>query len=100
MNHLRRWAADWPLSAIGIPDPPEANLDVVLDSPPLRQLFVDRLLEAEETSRLADPRVREAVRGAWGMHPQLAPRMEAAASRYEAEQDRPPADERETATET
>lgn len=79
---LVRLAGRWPLSSVGARGPalaldPEA-LDAVLGDASLRALYVDRVLERRDVSRLGDPRVDAAVREALGARPELAPEVAAA----------------------
>lgn len=70
---LSEFAAGWPLSSIGMGELQGLNLTGILSHPSLRQVYVDRVIEKADTTRLNDPDVREAVRTAIGAHPELAP---------------------------
>ena len=58
LEHLLRWSGDWPLSSVGIPEIDDIVIDPFAEDPCLFQLYVDRIIATEDTSRLADPRVR------------------------------------------
>ena len=72
---FRKLAAQWPLSSIGLDDLGELELSSILNHPALKQLYVDRVLEREDLSRLADPNVEEGVRTALGAQPNLCPKI-------------------------
>ncbi len=75
VDQLQRMAEHWPLSSVGMsgvtcaPD----DLDPILSNPSLCRLYVDRIIERSDTTRLQPPTVREAVRVALGAYPSLAP---------------------------
>jgi MoxR-vWA-beta-propeller ternary system domain bpX4 len=71
---LTTLARQWPLSSVGIPGI-EGPLDLrpFIGDPSLRQLYVDRIIDRADTSRLSDASVREGVREALGDFPDLAP---------------------------
>ena len=77
VTHLQATARRWPLSFAGhpaAPEPDEAAEALVLASPPLRQLYVDRLIEARHLAAAQRPRLRPLVQAALGGHaPQLWP---------------------------
>lgn len=66
-------ARRWPLSSVGVKELGAVDVSPFMDHSSLRQLYVDRIIERGDTSRLADPLVREAVRAALGGFPELAP---------------------------
>jgi hypothetical protein len=72
VEHLRRWAQQWPLSSVGIRGLGDVSIDGFAESPGLMRLYADRILARPDTSRLADPRARQAVQCAVGMHQELA----------------------------
>lgn len=69
---LQRWASEWPLSSVGMPGIENINIDGFAGDRCLLQLYVDRIIASGDKSRLADARVRDAMRGAIGPHAQLA----------------------------
>lgn len=75
---LRQWASDWPLSSVGMAEVEEVKLEGFIEHPGLRQLYVDRIITAADTSRLIDPRVRDQALSHLGMYPELAPPVAAA----------------------
>ncbi len=54
----------WPLSSVGIKDVGDINVDDFVGEPSLRQMYVDRIIERGDLSRLSDGRVRQAVQAA------------------------------------
>lgn len=64
----------WPLSSVGMADVTceLGAVEAVLANPCLRQLYVDRVIERQDTSRLQLAAVRAAVREALGAHVELA----------------------------
>ncbi|MBI2192953.1 MAG: hypothetical protein HYU36_13315 [Planctomycetes bacterium] len=68
-------ARNWPLSSVGVKNLGDIEVSALLDDSSLRQLYVDRILERRDTSRLADPRVRAAIQEALGAFPDLSPEM-------------------------
>lgn len=70
---LLELARAWPLSSVGILGVGPVEVGSFFAHPSLRALYVDRVLERKDASRLQDPQVREAVRSALGDHPSLAP---------------------------
>lgn len=77
LGHLLRIAGNWPLSSVGLPVETLSRIDPFIGQPALCALYVDRILETEDLSRLSDPRVREAVGAALGAFPDLSPRVAA-----------------------
>ena len=71
-ERLRAWAAEWPLSSVGMPGVNPRNIDDVLEPVGLRTLYVDRIIARRDRSRLNDPRVRQAVLAAIGSYHELA----------------------------
>lgn len=83
LDDLKRLGADWPLSSVGMPDvaPAPARTELAfLDHPCLRRLYVDRILETKDASRLSDETTRASVRAALGAYPELAPELAALSS--------------------
>jgi hypothetical protein len=73
LEHLRRLGAEWPLSSVGIKGLAVGSIEPFVGHASLRRLYVDRILAADDVSRLSDPRVADAARAAVGAHPELAP---------------------------
>jgi hypothetical protein len=87
VNRLLEWAGSWPLSSVGIPETTGENatadptqIESILEHPSLRTLYIDRIMARKDFSRLSDPRVRELVTAAIGLHGELAPDLLAAAN--------------------
>ena len=78
VHGLHAICRSWPLSSVGVPDVGEVDARPFLSHPSLRQLYVDRIIERGDGSRLADAAVREAVREAVGDFPNLAPKLQLA----------------------
>ena len=71
------WAADWPLSSVGVPlDRPvdAAAVESIVSDRALLTLYIDRIVDRKDLSRLSHPSVVEAIRAAIGIHADLAPR--------------------------
>jgi hypothetical protein len=68
-------ARAWPLSSVGVAGAGEVDPSAFLNHPSLRQLYVDRIIERSDASRLAHPAVRAAVLEAVGAYPSLAPKL-------------------------
>lgn len=75
---ILRLAGDWPLSSVGIPGVERVQLGEIEKHAGLLRLYVDRILEREDTSRLDNEGVREALREALGAHVSLCPEVGAA----------------------
>ena len=75
IEELKRLAAAWPLSSVGIPGLAELNLDTFVEHPALARLYADRIVAAADVSRLGDPRVDELLRTDIGIHQELAPEI-------------------------
>ena len=75
VRELRNLAAAWPLSSVGVANLKLAALDSFVADRALRRLYADRIIAAEDASRLGDPRVDDAVRSALGAHAELCPRL-------------------------
>jgi len=73
LRHLRSLASQWSLSSVGIEGIAPEQVDELAASPPLLQLYVDRILARKDFRRLEHPTVREAARQAVGMHSKLWP---------------------------
>ncbi len=60
--------ARWPLSSVGMTGIPSVDEQAFMDDGALRQLYVDRILEREDSTRLRSPEVRRATRESLGAH--------------------------------
>ncbi len=79
VHGLRDLARRWPLSSVGVADLGPVSLDPsITDDPALFAVYVDRVIDAGDASRLGDPRVRDAVAAAIGIHGELQPELAAA----------------------
>ena len=75
---LTALARAWPLSSVGTAGLEDVDVSAFVDHPSLRQLYVDRIIERGDVSRLKHPALRAAVGEALGAYPDLAPRIAAA----------------------
>ena len=72
-TELQRLATEWPLSSVGIKDLPAVSTATFIENRSMRQLYLDRILKHNDTSRLGDPRVDGAARDCLGAYPQVNP---------------------------
>lgn len=77
VTSLLELAADWPLSSVGISGvslSPQgrARVQAMTRDAAVWQLYIDRVLQTGDASRLVDPATKAAVRAAVGAFPQLA----------------------------
>jgi hypothetical protein len=79
LEALKQLASEWPLSSVGMPgvQPSGPATEEVLGAPFLHALYLDRILDLDDPSRLVDPRIRESARSALGGYPELRPRVHA-----------------------
>lgn len=75
LDVLRELAVEWALSSVGMPDVGCPSRLTFWENPCLRSLYVDRVIEFRDVSRLEDARVADAVRAALGAYPELEPRI-------------------------
>lgn len=85
VTSIERVAAKWPLSSVGMPGVKDRNIDPLANNPCLLQMYVDRILEKNDASRLGDARVRSAIKRSLGMQTQLSPTISTAISNLENE---------------
>lgn len=77
ISGLERVATSFPLSSVGIDPHLPADLTLLQRHPSLWGLYLDRVLERQDESRLSHPAVQRGIRDALGMHGGLAPRLSA-----------------------
>jgi len=77
---LIKWCYRWPLSSVGVQRVGDVNIEPIVASPGLMQLYVDRIIAREDFGRTASAPVRNAVRHAFGLYPRLAPKFSDAVS--------------------
>ncbi|MDB5389901.1 MAG: hypothetical protein JWM11_5547 [Planctomycetaceae bacterium] len=78
LEFLKAWAAEWPLSSVGVSDVDFASIgsesiEPILENAALRMMYIDRILTTHDASRLTNPQVAEAVRTALGDFRELSP---------------------------
>jgi len=74
---LKRLAVEWPLSSVGVREVGEVDVSAFIGDRALRQLYVDRIIERQDLSRVREGPVFDAVRAALGAHHrELAPAFE------------------------
>lgn len=74
---LERIATAFPLSSVGIPPHLPPDLTLLQRHPVLWGLYLDRILDRQDESRLLNEAVRHGVRDALGLHSSLAPKLAA-----------------------
>jgi hypothetical protein len=72
---LSKLANRWPLSSVGIPVEQTISIEGFAGHPSLLALYVDRIIERRDKTRLGDRRVREAFQRAVGAYVELAPEL-------------------------
>lgn len=70
---LQTLAAQWPLSSVGVPGIATPDTIPFLSNPCLKQLYIDRIIAQRDLSRLTNNEVRDAVKAALGVYPELHP---------------------------
>lgn len=66
---LQSLARRWPLSFVGRPEPSDPEAEArLLAHPALRQLYIDRIIVAEDQRRAAQPLLRPLIHAALGRH--------------------------------
>ena len=80
---MRELARQWPLSSVGIPILGDVDPAPFIENPCLRELYIERILQRRDRSRLKYPAVRAAIRRAVGAYHDLAPEMMTAISQEE-----------------
>lgn len=73
LPYLKAWGEAWPLSSVGMPGLAAVDVSPFWEDCCLRTLYVDRVIDRQDHSRLEDDRVQIAVKEALGLYPELAP---------------------------
>jgi MoxR-vWA-beta-propeller ternary system protein len=77
VGEMKKIAANWPLSSVGIDGLDALNIDSFVNHPGLRRLYADRIISAGDTSRLGDSRLGNLLRADLGVYRELAPAIAA-----------------------
>jgi hypothetical protein len=77
VQQIRKIAADWPLSSVGIAGLGELRLDSFVNHRGLCRFYADRIFALGDTSRLVSARVADLLRTDLGIHRELAPAIAA-----------------------
>lgn len=85
VSALRRVGQAWPLSSVGMPGLGVTDAHVITAHPSLLALYVDRIINTKDATRLSDERVRDAVSAAVGMHTSLAAELAAKVAELQTE---------------
>lgn len=80
---LQKLAAAWPLSAVGIPGLESPRQIPFLGNACLKQLYVDRIIAQGDLPRLTNKEVRDSVKAALGVYPELSPELAIALEKYD-----------------
>lgn len=73
VKRLGEFAREWPLSSVGMKDVGAVDITSLRTSETLMRLYVDRIIHTQDSSRLIDPTVQEAVTAALGAYETLSP---------------------------
>jgi hypothetical protein len=63
---LREWGGAWPLSSVGMKAVKPLRTEELLAHAGLRRAYIDRIVACRDSSRLADPQIRDLVHAALG----------------------------------
>jgi hypothetical protein len=77
IEQMKKIAADWPLSSVGIEGLENLQIDSFVEHSALRRLYADRIVAAGDKSRLGDARLDDLLRADLGIHRELAPTIAA-----------------------
>jgi MoxR-vWA-beta-propeller ternary system domain bpX4 len=77
VEQMRKIAAEWPLSSVGINGLENLRIDSFVEHPALRRLYADRIIAASDTSRPGDLRLDDRLRADLCVHRELAPAIAA-----------------------
>lgn len=70
---IKKIAAEWPLSSVGIAGLERPCVDAFIGHPALRRVYADRIPAAADTSRIGDTQIDNLLRADIGIHRDLAP---------------------------
>ncbi len=87
VERLTVLARQWPLSSAGVALPSGVDPSPFMKDRCLRILYAERIIASKDVSRLDRADVREAVREAIGLHPELSPEVAAALEKTRPERD-------------
>jgi len=73
VTEMKKIAANWPLSSVGIDGLEKLRIDSFIDHPGLRRLYADRIISVGDMSRLGHSRLDDLLRADFGVHRELAP---------------------------
>lgn len=73
IEQMKKLAAHWPLSSVGIQGLENLQMDSFIEHAGLRRLYADRIISAGDKSRLGDARLDDLLRADLGIHRELAP---------------------------
>jgi hypothetical protein len=85
VERLMVWVREWPLSSVGVAGVGPVQIGGFVDNACLLAVYVDRIIERRDVSRLGDARIRTGVRQALGLFNELAPEMAAAVAKHETD---------------
>lgn len=77
VEEMKKIAANWPVSSVGIDGLEYLRIDSFVDHPGLRRLYADRIISTGDISRLGDSRLGNILRADFGVHHELAPAIAA-----------------------
>jgi MoxR-vWA-beta-propeller ternary system domain bpX4 len=77
VGEMKKIAANWPLSSVGIDGLENLRIDSFVDHPALRRLYADRIISTGDISRIGDSRLGNVLRADFGVHHELAPAIAA-----------------------
>jgi hypothetical protein len=72
---MRLLGGEWPLSSVGMSNLEIASIDSFISHPGLARIYADRVMAANDFSRLGDLRVADLLRADIGLHRELAPAL-------------------------
>lgn len=73
VDALMKVCRQWPLSSVGVAGMGDVDVSGLVGDASLKRLYVDRIIERGDVSRVTAGVVKEAVRAAVGGYPELAP---------------------------